>query len=283
CDRTPIDPEPNPTGAKLIFKFKLDSTQTRLNNFGTVATIPAGRAGQSPKFKSIAAHYIEMIPNALTALGGGEVVYVGKETTQGGSTAIDFDSLKKVGNNEVFYSVPLSKVKAGNYEYLRVSLAYQKYDIRFKYVYPSLPPFYLTGTLASFIGYNSYIRNYQINTQSVALNANKKQGYWGFEVPAQPPYLPSANVSQGEAPGTTVVNPLFATSPIPAGSCVVTGKFAQKLNITGTETKDIVITVSLSTNKSFEWIDSNADGEFEPATGETVVDMGIRGMIPIVE
>ncbi|MFN0204590.1 MAG: hypothetical protein ACKVTZ_23945, partial [Bacteroidia bacterium] len=42
CDRTPIDPEPNPTGAKLIFKFKLDSTQTRLNNFGTVATIPAG-------------------------------------------------------------------------------------------------------------------------------------------------------------------------------------------------------------------------------------------------
>jgi len=82
-------------------------------------------------------------------------------------------------------------------------------------------------------------------------------------------------------------NPLFATSPIPAGSCLVTGQFVDNLMansplvITGSETSDIVITVSLSTNKSFEWIDSTADGYFEPEAGEAVVDMGIRGMIPI--
>jgi hypothetical protein len=44
-----------------------------------------------------------------------------------------------------------------------------------------------------------------------------------------------------------------------------------------------VITVSLSTNKSFEWTELDGDNKFEPVNGETVVDMGIRGMLPIVE
>ena len=90
-------------------------------------------------------------------------------------------------------------------------------------------------------------------------------------------------VEQGQAPGTTVVNPLFATSPIPAGSCVVTGSFPVPLTLTGNETEDVVITVSLSTNKSFEWLETDGDNVFEPANGETVVDMGIRGMQPIVQ
>ena len=46
---------------------------------------------------------------------------------------------------------------------------------------------------------------------------------------------------------------------------------------------DVVITVSLSTNKSFEWTELDGDNKFEPVNGETVVDMGIRGMLPIVE
>jgi hypothetical protein len=68
----------------------------------------------------------------------------------------------------------------------------------------------------------------------------------------------------------------------------VTGRFPVSLTITGTETSDIVVTVSLSTNKSFEWKDKNSDGQFEPINGttlaveDTVVDMGIRGLIPIV-
>ncbi|MEJ0102606.1 MAG: hypothetical protein WDO19_08660 [Bacteroidota bacterium] len=78
-----------------------------------------------------------------------------------------------------------------------------------------------------------------------------------------------------------MVNPLFSTSPIPAGSCVVTAAFAPgKLKITGTETSDIVIEVSLSTNKSFEWTEVIDDGRWQPGKGEQVTDMGIRGMIP---
>jgi hypothetical protein len=56
---------------------------------------------------------------------------------------------------------------------------------------------------------------------------------------------------------------------------------AKPLVITGNESSDIIITVSLSTNKSFEWQDITPDGYFEPAAGDAVVDMGIRGMKPI--
>ncbi len=274
--------KPTPTSHNLIFKIKFDSTQVRLNNLGQPAAIPTGNAAQTPKVNSIAAHYIEMTPTMYTPFGGGEVVYVGKQNTLGGSDAIDFDSLKKVADGDVFYTIPLSEVKAGDYEYLRVSLAYENGDIRFKYVHPSFPtsPFYFTGTLASFVGFNTYIRSFQVKTQTVTVNDDKLQGFWAFEIPATPPYLPSASTQQGNAPTTTVVNPIASTSPIPAGSCVVTGAFANKLTITGNETQDVIVTISLSNNKSFEWQEVNADGFFEPAAGETVTDMGIRGLIP---
>jgi hypothetical protein len=109
------------------------------------------------------------------------------------------------------------------------------------------------------------------------VNANKKQGYWAFETVGQ--------IIQGQAPpgATTVPNPIFATSPVPQGSCVVTGPFASPLVISANETKDIHIVVSLSVNKSFEWKDHNSpDGIYEPGAGDTVVDMGVRGLIPIV-
>jgi hypothetical protein len=71
---------------------------------------------------------------------------------------------------------------------------------------------------------------------------------------------------------------LFNSSPIPQGSCVVTGQFLNPLVITGNETQDIVVTVSLSTNKSFEWLENSTPGYYEPALGDVVVDMGVRGM-----
>ena len=64
---------------------------------------------------------------------------------------------------------------------------------------------------------------------------------------------------------------------------MVTGQFGSSITINGKETKDVIVVVSLSTNKSFEWIEVNVDGKFEPLAGETVVDMGIRGLIPIVQ
>lgn len=74
---------------------------------------------------------------------------------------------------------------------------------------------------------------------------------------------------------------MFATSPIPQGSCVVTGEFENGFSITGNETEDVVLTLSFSINNSFEWSEVNNDGKYEPEAGEQVVDMGLRGLIPI--
>ncbi|MBL7964412.1 MAG: hypothetical protein JNM31_11290 [Flavobacteriales bacterium] len=262
-------------GPRLIMKFTFDSTQVRLNNLGNPASVPAGHGAQSPRFNKMSAHYVEFAPTMFTALGTGDVVYHASETSLGGAVAIDHDLCLSVGDSGTFLNIPLSDLSPGTYEWLRVSLAYQNYDIRFNAF--SLP---FWGSIASFIGYNTYISSFQVKDSTVVVNGNRPQGYWAFEVHNPPVSTP---VSTGQAPGTTVPNPIFATSPIPAGSCVVTGAFATPLTITGSETEDIVIVVSLSTNKSFEWTELDGDNVFEPIDGETVVDMGVRGMIPIVQ
>ncbi len=278
------------TGFRLIVKFKFDSTQVRLDNSGkAVTTLPAGHAAQSPLFNSISQHYIELA-NDNDSVGKGIVLYVGTQTTAGGGKAIDYCSSVMTDQNVVFYSKALKQITPGSYKWLRVSLAYQNYNITYKAT--AIPGNHIgTGTLASFIGFNTYITNYQVNGTTYNPSAasggqgNHLQGYWAFETSvANQKYFKDG---QSPAGATTVPNPLFATSPIPAGSCLVTGQFVNSgmtnspLVITGNETQDIIITVSLSTNKSFEWVDGTADGYFQPEAGETVVDMGIRGMIPI--
>jgi hypothetical protein len=276
CRKDPApDPEPEPE-PRIRFRFQFDSTQARLDNLGNPSMVPAGHDAQSPRFNSMSAHYIELTPGQFTALGNGEVLYHAPETTAGGANAIDFSQSTVVGEGVDFFSMPIKDLTPGTYEYLRVSLAYQNYDITFRY-----NSLVLDGTLASFIGYNTYIGTYNVNTQPVTVNDDKLQGYWGFEWYV----LGNHYTATGQAPpgATTVPNPLFATSPIPAGSCVVTAAFGAPLVITGNETEDIIITVSLSTNYSFEWEDDDMDGYYDPAAGDTVVDMGIRGMLLYVD
>jgi hypothetical protein len=258
---------------KLVVKIITNPNQERLNNLGQPSVVPAGHAAQSPVFHKISAHYLEFAPNMFTALGGGEVVYHAPETMAGGSNAIDFSQSKVVAPGEVFFEMPLKDFTPGTYEYVRASLLYQNYDVNFFAVGMDL-----VGRVASFVGFNTYISNYTINTQNQVVNDDVLQGYWGFETSVfGTPYVTSG---QAPAGATTVPNPIFATSPIPQGSCVVTGAFTQPLVITGNETDDIVVTLSLSTNNSFEWVDSTPDGKWQPEVNEQVVDMGLRGLIP---
>ena len=270
-------------GPMLKLKFRFDSTQVRLDNLGQPATMPQGHAAQHPRFRKMSAHYVEFAPTMFTGLGQGKVLYHAPETTVGGAAAISFNQGVRVGDEEVFLCLPLDALDPGSYEWLRVSLAYQNYDIDFRYTDPTFGVFDLEGSVASFIGYNTYISSFLVAQQNVTVNANKPQGFWAFEVLSPP--IPTPVVT-GQAPtgATTVPNPIFATSPIPQGSCVVTGAFASPLVITGDETEDLVIIVSLSTNNSFEWQD-DGDGIYEPGppANDVVVDMGVRGMIPIVE
>jgi hypothetical protein len=268
--------DPGTGTAKVNFIFKFDSTQVRLNALGQPSPMPAGNAGQSPRFNTMSAHYVELTPSAFTALGAGAVVYKAPEVTTGGAKAIDFTNSKFAGNNQVFLSVAVKDFAAGTYNWLRVSLAYQNYNI-----YMNALGQTIDATLASFIGFNTYLGSYKIKDSTVTVNANKLQGYWAMEGKV----FGIGFLSTGQAPpgATTVPNPLFASSPIPAGSCLVTGQFLTPLIVTGNETSDINIVVSLSTNKSFEWIDADHNGTFDPNNGDAVIDMGIRGMIPKIQ
>ena len=266
-------------GPMVNFIFRFDSTQVRLNGQGNPAALPSNHKAQSPRFNSMSAHYLELTSNALTLPGAGQVLYKAPEVTTGGANAIDFSRSRFAGNNQVFLSVPLSQLAAGTYNYLRVSLAYQNYDVKMR-ITAAAQTFTLDATVASFIGFNTYIKNYKIKDSTITENANKLQGYWAFETSLAGV---GGFVTKGQAPpgATTVPNPLFATSPVPAGSCLVTGVFASPLVISGNETSDINIIVSLSTNKSFEWIDADGNSTYDPQAGDQVVDMGIRGMIPV--
>ncbi|MEO5571667.1 MAG: hypothetical protein ABIT08_06040 [Bacteroidia bacterium] len=272
---------PDTASHYLIFKFKFDSTQTRFDSKGVPSTVPSNHSAQSPRFNKMSSHYIELAPNETTQLGSGMVVYKAPETGISGDNAIDFDQSILAGEGETFYAIPLKNVSPGSYKFLRVSLAYQNYDVDFR-VTNGPDTYDLVGTIASFIGFNTYIKNYKIKDSTVVVNDDKEQGYWAFEW--NNPLFGLPAVSQGQAPpgATTVPNPIHSTSPIPFRSCVVTGEFPATFLLTGNETHDVVITISLSTNKSFEWKENSTPGYFEPLAGDTVVDMGIRGLIPIV-
>lgn len=270
-----IAPEEN-SAPKLIFRMKMDPQQERLDGYGEPSTVPAENGAQTPDFNSISAHYIELSPSAYTQVGEGEVIYHGAETTEGGSKAVVFDQLKKVAHGEVVCSKPLSEISPGTYNWARVSVTYQNYTVDFR-----ANGYDLKGTLSSFVGFNTYITSHKVKNQSVQVNGNKLQGYWAWETPAIPPYYPGG-IEEGQAPGTTVPNPLTGTSDIPPGSCLVTGGFETPFEITGNETEDVIIDLSFSVNKSFEWSDAANNNVYEPLDGDSVVDMGLRGLIPIV-
>lgn len=256
----------------LIVKFKFDPNQARLNNLGQPATMDPANAAQSPVFNTIGAHYMELAPNDNTQIGSGTIIYHGAETTVAGSNAIDFSQEKIVAEGETFLKIPLSQVAAGTYKWMRVSLAYQNYQINVRNAGVDY-----TGTLASFVGFNTYITSFNIVNNNFSVNDNKLQGYWAFALNNQP----SASSGQALAGATTVPNPIHATSAVPIGSCVITGRFPTDLVLNSNQSSDVVITLSLSSNNSFEWHEMGTpNGKYEPAAGEKVTDMGLRGLLP---
>lgn len=256
----------------LIFKYTFDETGERLDNFGNPASISLGHGVQTPNFKELGVHSIELINSTPGLPTDQTIVYKGAEKTHNGQEGIDFDQELIVKEGEVLVSIPLSSITPGTYNYLRNSLGYQNYAIDFLYMDPTFGPLDLQGTIASFVGFKTYISSFDINSETITVNDIVNQGYWAFNISN-----PVSVTQSGNAPVTTVPNPLDAVSPIPLGSCLVTGEFESPLVITGEEDADVVVEVAVSINQSFEWEDTNPDGKYEPAA-ENVVDMGTRGL-----
>jgi hypothetical protein len=279
--------KPTDTNPEIKFVFTFDTTQARLDNLGNPSPIAPGNAAQHPDFKFIAAHYVELIPDPFTWLGDGDILFMSPIVITGGDSAIDFNSLTLASLGDTFLTVPLSQVSPGTYSHIRISVAYQQYavDIRVDTTFSVNPPIGFNGFVEtevfSYLGFNNYIE-YALPGQRYSTFGNRLQGFFGFETEAIAQLGGFQVADTGNAPQTTVVNPIQATSPIPPGSCLVTGE-VQGLTITGSEQSDIVVEVKVSINNSFEWTDPNANGRYEPFKGEQVVDMGLRGMMAIVK
>lgn len=288
----------------LRIQFKFDAEQERLNNIGQVSPLPFGHAGQTPDFNALSAYYIELVPTKFTQLEDGLIAYRAKtQAAEAGGDfeeAVIFDEALVSDEGEVFLEIPLKDLSPGTYEYLRASVTYQNANVRFnlKNLPGPLPPELddQLGTLAGFIGFNTYIGSHQVGQKSQEINGDRQQGFWAFEPQLEEPYQafflaanPSGILSeQASAGSTTVVNPLaqFGVT-LPLGSCIVTGAFDKTLEITGEETTDINLILSFSINNSFEWIDKNGNGQWDFDIGsgaaEEVVDMGLRGLKVLVE
>ncbi|MCB9256171.1 MAG: hypothetical protein H6579_03480 [Chitinophagales bacterium] len=263
---------------KLIFKYTFDENGERQDNFGESASIPAGNAAQTPEFSSLGVHSIELINYVVSLPTTSTVIYKGAEKTAGGQTGIDFDLEKLVSEGDVLVEIPIKNITPGTYTYLRNSLGYQNYKIDFLYNDPNFGAFNLQGDIASFVGYRTFISDFTVGGTTINVDSIVSQGFWAFHIEDPLPYT-----HVGQAASTTVPNPLDAVSPIPLGSCLVTGAFVSPLVITGNETEDIVVEVAISINNSFEWVDVVNDGKYEPLAGETVVDMGTRGLKAIIK
>ncbi len=272
---------------KLKVKFTLSSTADRLDNFGNPVDIPAGNAAQSPDFEIIGFHFAGIYPNQFTPYDQGESLFLTPTSSLGGIEAIDFDQEFFVTENNNSFEIPLSDLSPGIYQYFRASVGYQKYKIMMNLEGTNDNQLWddnvdVNPTLASFLGYNTYIDAYTIKDSVVQVQANKLQGYFGMEIQHDFLGFQYGQVITGETPQTTVPNPINDTSPVPAGSCVVTGQFPEALVIPADPMSDIEVEVVISINNSFEWVDGNGNGKWEPALGENVVDMGTRGLFPRV-
>ncbi|MDZ7881106.1 MAG: hypothetical protein U5L45_25795 [Saprospiraceae bacterium] len=272
------------------FRVKFDPLQERLNANGLPSGITAGRAAQTPLVNVIGVQQIELATGNLIAAGKGVILFSTPTTIAGGETAVDFGQLKLVKDGEIMFSIPMSQIGIGSYDWVRVAVAYQNFHVQFNMTNVPFSGSFNDerGTFATFLASNNYITKYRIGTKDETVNANRKQGYWSFETKLASAYSSNDRIYNGQAiESPTMVNPLSQTSPLPTGSCLVTGRFDTPLSITGKETQDVTVTLSFSTNRSFEWEESVTrngkwDADRQANTGqpaiERVVDAGFRGL-----
>jgi len=288
---------PGSTDKMLKLQLRFDANQERLNNLGLATSIPAGHSAQTPDFRSMSLHFIELVPSAFTPYKSGAELYSGAEVAANNpnihnfTKAIDFEKALIMEEGKVFLEIPLKSLPVGTYNHLRASVSYQNYDVQ--YNLNNIPTIgdleNQRGTIASILGYNTFIQDLKVREQMEVVDNFVLQGFWAFETDLSAPWSSYNQLLSGQAPegSTTVVNP-FPNNPIPPGSCVVSGSLDQAITISGEETEDITLTLSFSINDSFEWEDKNGNQQWDlnignPEESEIVVDMGLRGLIGKVQ
>lgn len=277
--------------ARIYFKIKFDPLQERLNSQGLSTGIGSGNAAQTPAINSIGIEGLEILKTAFSKAGEGSLLFSIPKTTAGGSAAIDFSKLIIVKDGDVFLTTPVRNIAPGKYEWLRASVACHNFDLRINMF--NIP---FVGNLtdervafAGFLGAKNYITKYKIWEKEDVVNGNKDRGYWCLETKFDAAFNSLNTIYRGQMmdKNITFVNPISQTSPSQTGSADVVGRFETPLSISGAETEDITVVLTLSVNNMFEWEeninrngkwDINAQGANGQPEFEKIKDIGFRGL-----
>lgn len=268
----------------LNFSIAFDPMQDRLDNQGNPAPLAAGHGAQSPDMENVRIQYIEFVPDANTAYKDGEQLFKANQYNFGGTYAIYFDSTLDAVPGGRFYSLNLKRLPAGTYRYVRVHVSWQhcmvQYDLNNVPGTGTLSD--LSGDLACTLGDASYYGMFAVGDSSLPVNAVLYPGVWKLSAVLPDPSM--SRIIGGQCPpgNITEVNPLYASSPVPPQTNIVTAAFDDPLVLADDETRNLNVTLTLSVNQSIEWDDSNGNGawdvDYTGSSTEPLVDVGIRGM-----
>lgn len=303
----------------LILKFQFTDTLPSYNDTGGIYTDFQrqidGVEGLTPLFNKISAHQIILLRDSSLASEPG-LYYEGEESfTRRGfdSMGIDYSNATFVKEGENFLTIPLSTIKPGSYEYLKVEFSYQNVNIPFKLdtlvqsfrdpiTQVQYPGAYFNGVyaanIASFLGYNTFISNgYSINSYFQKMDSQYlSRGFYAFETQLGSNGINYPAWTETRRSNVAAVNMLhkyqpnidkytYTIAPIHTSKYNKNGDFIvtqTPLVITGAETESVIINCQLSTYKCFEWQERNGNKIWEPFKGEPIHKVGFRGMKPIV-
>ncbi len=259
-------PEPVfPPSAELTITIKFDPLQDRLDSFGVPNPIPIGHEALSPNINGMKIGFIELLSDSIIPYNDGlkllqsNIVYNASDT--GYKCCSDL-----IPNNFIYETSISSTLIPDTFKYIRIYFVYENLDISYKFnnnIY--------AGSVAAFLAPKALTFNYQISDSAFNSYSLKTNGQWYFEVDT-PGF---GTILSGDAL-TTQPNILYNSNPVPSGGCIVTCPITPFLFLDKPDS--ISITISISTNKSFEWIEHSDPAFFEPFDGDTIVDVGIRGI-----
>jgi len=254
-----------PPSSHLVLKFKFDSLQDRLDNQGAISNVPIGFGGYSPDINLISIGLIELLTDSTTVFGNGYRIMSGNGATIANDTG--YSCCWDAFDNDFQYTATLSANQTPNtFRWIRIYFTYENFNIKFLHqgiVYD--------GTVSAFLARKAFTNHFQIKDSIYNTYSVKTNGEWFLEVDT-----PGYGVVLHDTASTTAPNVLYSSLLVPSGGCIVTCLIDTPLYLGSSQTK--TITISMSTNKSFEWVDHSDPAFFEPFDGDTIVDVGIRGL-----
>ena len=237
-------------GAEITYNIFIDSTQERLDSNANPVGTPAGHGSLSPRY-----NYLQV----------GQIFLF--DSTSPGNGWSTLNSLNITGSNGTITVGSHYNGSAITFNCLRINFDFQNYEFDC-----AIDGNYLSVNMLSFLG-SSWMQNpLFIRDSVVSHDTVESQGSWYLEIDS----VGMGVVLHGLTSTLTAPNVLQNTSPLQYGGYSLTCPINPPLTFSGDQTH--TLNVSISSNHCFEWIEHSNPGSFDPLNGDTVFDVGLRGV-----